>query len=170
MYGTTVHGMAPWARQKARRRYAQALRRPWPGRCITAFLALEGADPAITSVRAQLKTCFEVWARSPDISEQVKRAWPRIYFQLLKLRAEKRWQARKGPLASLIFLLWDVGWDSRGPDIWVDRNGHYWKFSTEDQGGDYTEIVDALMQDIQDQLWDRAAQHHNGGGLQHGAD
>eukprot|EP00959_Pyramimonas_sp_CCMP1952_P135702 2839008-Pyramimonas_sp.AAC.1 len=170
MYGATVHGMAPWARQKARRRYAQALRRPWPGRCLTTFLALEGTDPAATAVRAQLKTWFEVWARHPEIRNQVRRAWPRIYFRMQRLEANKRWQARRGPLASMILLLWEVGWDSRGPDTWIDRNGDYWKFGTEEQGGDYTEIVEAFLDDLQDQLWEQAAQHHNGAGLERGAD
>eukprot|EP00959_Pyramimonas_sp_CCMP1952_P378395 7926836-Pyramimonas_sp.AAC.1 len=50
-YEAALRSTAPHALQQARRRYAQALRGPWPGRCLATHLAVEGADPACTIMK-----------------------------------------------------------------------------------------------------------------------
>eukprot|EP00959_Pyramimonas_sp_CCMP1952_P272850 5703821-Pyramimonas_sp.AAC.1 len=45
LYGAKAHGASPNERLQTRRHYARALRRAWPGRCLTTLIAVEGTDP-----------------------------------------------------------------------------------------------------------------------------
>ena len=69
-------------------------------------------------------------------------------------------------MGGLILQLWEIGWDSRGPDTWIDRDKCHWKFPLEGEQGDPTDILDEIMKDVGLYLWKTAAAHHNGGGLE----
>ncbi|CAK0832674.1 unnamed protein product, partial [Prorocentrum cordatum] len=82
MYGAVTHGLAPTAMKAARRRRAQALRRAWPGRCLTGSLALEGEGPAISIARRQLRAWFNLRDKSADQRPLIRKAWAKVYFRL----------------------------------------------------------------------------------------
>eukprot|EP00959_Pyramimonas_sp_CCMP1952_P164836 3445398-Pyramimonas_sp.AAC.1 len=75
MYGVKAQGEAPAAIRRARQRYIAALAAPRPGRCTTAFLKLEGKDPARELPGAQLRVWFDLYAHRADLRELITNVW-----------------------------------------------------------------------------------------------
>eukprot|EP00959_Pyramimonas_sp_CCMP1952_P184039 3848198-Pyramimonas_sp.AAC.1 len=73
-------------------------------------------------------------------------------------------------MGSIILLLWELGWDSRGPDVWIDADGNQRRFPADEEDGDPEVMIEALLDSMRAQLWNQAADHHTGGGMEHGVD
>eukprot|EP00959_Pyramimonas_sp_CCMP1952_P199947 4182289-Pyramimonas_sp.AAC.1 len=106
----------------------------------------------------------------PRPTRQIRRARPKIYFRMFRVPANRRWTQRRGAIASIILALWELGWDSRGPEHWVDRDKNDCKFPQDGELGDHIDILDAITADVRFKVWQAAAGHYNRKGLEHGAD
>ena len=62
-------------------------------------------------------------------------------------------------MGSIVLTLWELGWDTRGPDDWIDRQGGHWKFPE----GEEADIVEALLEDAQILILDEATSNLDGG-------
>jgi len=170
LYGSKVYGASPNERLLTRRKYAKALRRAWPGRCLTTLISIEGQDPEVTTIKAQFAAWFDLWAASEEVRVRIKRAWPVIKRNLAKHDERKRWQVRRGIMGSIILMLWELGWDPKEADFWTDPKGDGWQLSADEADGDPTDILDLIGSQVELRQWRKASKHHNGSGLEHGAD
>ena len=59
-----------------------------------------------------------------------------------------------------------IGWDPKTPAEWIDHVGDKFEY----RGGTLTPLLNDLRDRIGTILWQQAAEHHNGKGLQNGAD
>ena len=155
-------------RRRRCERLAGSARLPSGG--LTTLPALEGRGPVLTMARDQLRAWFDLWGRCPELRAQIRKAWPKIYFRLRLTEARKRWKQRRGPIGSLLLLLWSFGWDARAPDKWSSEDGTVWMMGEGGDDGDPTEIIDAVLADARRQLRAQASKRRDGNGLQHDVD
>eukprot|EP00959_Pyramimonas_sp_CCMP1952_P077830 1626914-Pyramimonas_sp.AAC.1 len=71
LYGAKAHGASPNERLQTRRHYARALRRAWPGRCLTTLIAVEGANPEVSIIKAQFTTWFDMWTAPHEVRQRI---------------------------------------------------------------------------------------------------
>ena len=101
---------------------------------------------------------------------QARKAWPNVYFRLLRAPERRRRQRQRGVIGSIMLLLWRTGWDSRGLGAWLDRDGRARKLPGDQEDGDPAAIIEARMQDAQLQLREQAVLPHDGQGAEQGID
>ena len=75
----------------------------------------------------------------------------------------------KGPIGAVIATLYSGGWEPEQPGKWKDPEGQQWEidYLNPDLVGD---IEETFEEHYEKQIWKKAAKHHCGSGLQHGAD
>ena len=170
LYGARAYGSAPSELLDIRRKYAKGLRRAWPGRCLSTLIDLEGSDPGVVLPVKQLEAWFDLWAARPDLRPAARRAWRKIWLRLVAVPAKQRWKQRRGVIGSLILTMWELGWNPREAEQWTDPEGNHWNLDPEDADGDPTELIEAVAKQAKKKIWREASQHHNGAGLEEGAD
>eukprot|EP00959_Pyramimonas_sp_CCMP1952_P014935 315991-Pyramimonas_sp.AAC.1 len=72
-----------------------------------------------------------------------------------------------GPMGALMISLQQLGWDPNQPDVWEDPRGSIWRFKDDDEL-DFKDIMRTIAQDMEAQLWLKAADHYYGKDMQHG--
>ena len=78
-----------------------------------------------------------------------------------------RWSAAKGIMGATIAMLSSYGWAPAAPHMWADPKGRLWTIVDEK---DIIAVVDIARDLLKERLWEKASQHYQGGGLEHGAD
>ena len=79
---------------------------------------------------------------------------------------EIRYTKVKGPMGSIIAMLGTIGWDPIAPGEWGDHAGDKFFY----RGGTLTPLLNDLRERASAILWAQASEHHNGKGLEQGAD
>ena len=77
-----------------------------------------------------------------------------------------RYTKVKGPMGAIIAMLGTIGWDPIAPGEWGDHAGDKFLY----RGGTLTPLLNDLRERVSAILWAQASEHHNGAGLEHGAD
>ena len=72
-----------------------------------------------------------------------------------------------GPMATLQIALRQIGWQPQTPTEWMDTEGSKWIIKGDE---DFHQIKQAVQDDSIKQLWNLAAKHNQGAGLEQGAD
>ena len=141
--------------EQTRQRCAKALRRAWPGRCLTTLIALEGKDPEVTTVRS-LHCCLVrlVGGRPLSTHNRVKRARDIAKENLAKHDKRKRWLMKRGGImGSPTLLLWELDWAPRKADSWFDPASDEWHLRPEDADGDPTDVIDMIASQVELTQW-----------------
>eukprot|EP00959_Pyramimonas_sp_CCMP1952_P319222 6679520-Pyramimonas_sp.AAC.1 len=133
MYGVKAQGEAPAAIRRARK------------------------DPALELPRAQLRAWFDLYAHRADLRELISKVWYRIYERPKRSPPQHRWRQRRGVIGSLILTLWEAGWDPVTATLWTDHRGDDWDMKPEAADKNPAAIIDAIVADIEAQLWKAAA-------------
>ena len=130
-----------------------------------AMLLLYGErEPWALSVKRQAKEWLTFWASNPSLRQHVRRGWSATKLRLARLKVRARWKARTGPMGAMILTLRALGWVGIEPDRWEDPHGCEWRLNS-DLAGDMSELCDALVESVQNQLWNQASKHSEGGSL-----
>jgi hypothetical protein len=98
----------------------------------------------------------------------IEKTWQATYAKL-KSKGKNKWLNTKGPLAAVISTLMDIGWDPAEPTLWQDFEGAWWNLDPTKP-----HMAQQLCRHLQGQLrmhiWQRAATHNYGKGLEQGVD
>ena len=70
-------------------------------------------------------------------------------------------------MGATIATLIDIGWSPISPFKWVDGYHNRWNYKP---GTSAAELLNALKEQVEMRVWRQAAKHHNGKGLEQGAD
>eukprot|EP00959_Pyramimonas_sp_CCMP1952_P282687 5908449-Pyramimonas_sp.AAC.1 len=114
-------------------------------------------------------------ARMPDLHHRVARTWECVRSRL-RFAGSRRWRVVKGPIASTIATLLDVGWGPRSPMEWISDQDLPWRVPSFVDAefdyfhGDFTNILDDTEDSVGRQLWATASLHDAGAVLRDGAD
>ena len=136
------------------------------GQCPTTNIWLHLGqlnDPRIKTVLDQVR----VWMDLCTIGDRVTiaRAWSAARWKFDQ--ADNPWNTVKGPIGATIGTLYAVGWKPLSPDRWIDSNNVTWDYVP---GSDYTNLINEIRDQTSLKIWDRAAEHMDGAGLEKGAD
>ncbi|CAK0880231.1 unnamed protein product [Prorocentrum cordatum] len=141
------------------------------GRCTSTILLIQrGAHEAVTrAIVDQVKQFWLTIVDHPTELKRYQRGWHMLYDKLQAQEPNRRWNQVKGPMAGVIVQLLGLGWNPRRPDSWTSPAGDEWAYRPED-----IPHFGALLQEVQLsaqlQLWQKAAEHRHGAGLQEGGD
>ena len=176
-YHVPIGGAAPTTIQKHRSMKAEALGKKKPGYCLTTALALserhpddplKSTDPAAATRRLQAKEWLIAWQRL-GLSDRlaVGRAWGKITEDAVAKGDGRRWNAVRGPISAMVYTLFDIGWYPWKPAIWMDTKETTWIAA--DGPADLRPVLRAIAADALNVCWVKAAENHNGQGLEAGA-
>ena len=174
-YASPIVGLAPTTVQRTRTKAAQCTGKWGHGSCTTTVLALHnrGRDPYISFKVLLVRTWFQLWTSSRRFRTRAAGTWEKIRDRVRGYHPQARWRNITGPIAALIATLEDAGWATTSPTHWTSPNGSQWKIQQtaeeEDRGFlDVTELIEEFTKTLQSQMWEKAAIHHNGRGLETG--
>ena len=130
--------------------------------CIWTVLGKEN-DPLIRIVTDQVKSWIDL-IQDQDLV-QTSKAWWDIKAKFYG--SPTPWATIKGPTGAIIGTLDYVGWKPISPLKWVDEEGSIRRFQ---KGCCYQQLINGIRESAQNIVWNKAAQHRHGNGLQQGAD
>ena len=169
-YGKEAYGITPTQLAKLRAMAAEAVSTKTAGQCATTLIWImlgQEQDPAIKIVGDQIRMWFYLM-NSPiyhEDPEAVSLAWWRAKTKYYT--ADNPWATIKGPMGATIGTLDHCGWVGITPFKWLDGDGAEWQYV---KGADITALIDAVKESAGARVWRDAARHHNGKGLEDGAD
>ena len=137
-----------------------------PGSCTTTLLALAWGDLSVDSVVGQIREWLEFWFRNPALHTELAEVWACIYRDMSDRKPEERWRNARGPMAGIILLRMDCAWRPCGLALWEDPSGQQWKLAFEP--ADLRAFLNVVRDYLCDSVWQRAAHHHLGKGLEGG--
>jgi hypothetical protein len=168
-WGFQANGLSPTAVQTLRATMANASGVRRSGGCCTTALALHFGpeqDPAFKLREELFAMWFSLWSDLKAHRMIIAKIWPA---KLAKLDCPSRWQKVTGHIDAVIATALDIGWRPIQPLEWEDRGGDLWAFSPADPGL-RTQLRHHLLQDLRGFIWQKAAKHLHGGGLENGLD
>ena len=169
-YGVSGFGASPTVVKKMRT-IAGTAALGARGQCVTTAIALELGecnDPAITTRAIVIADFAWLWKRADGaMRARMRNIWNKA---LPKLHTPSRWKRAKGPLTALICTLIDIGFNPMSPDCWTDPQGEEWRFNDELAEMNVKDYGKQILKFVGKNLWEKAGEHRNGGGLQGGAD
>jgi len=80
---------------------------------------------------------------------------------------EQGWPGIRGPIGATVGTLDAIGWVPAMALVWFARDGSKWAYKPH---GGVDDVLAEVTKDAISTLWEQAAQHHNGGGLDSGWD
>ena len=167
-WGHQIQGTPPTTLKRLRATLVSAAPGYRFGTCTTTLLALTSTpDPAIHFPLEQVMTWIDLWRDSPEMRPRLQRAWQRIRTTMSSKTATARWRHARGPLGALIATLLDHGWTPTAADRWEDPAGQGWQIDGDPY--DHTHLHQHLHHAFGKKLWQQAAAHHLGQGLEDGA-
>ena len=134
-YGHQCNGFPPSVVVKLRRQASQAIAGRGTGRCLTSILSLRMGrkEPALELRRQLVFEWLMVWRSTPSLHFRVIRAWSFLRPRLLDPKT--RWARVRGPVSSVIAVLYDDGWSSRLANAWIRNSA---------QGGRVAAVADGF--------------------------
>ena len=173
-YDGKIHGYPPSDLKAIRSIYGKTCGMK-PGRCLTTSLAIEPGvvDPGVALPMSTFDAWFQFWLGKAGLRDRIDATWRRVFTRLVNRAPSKRWGQSKGPTASVIVHLWELGWFPARPGIWKDADGNLWRMNAEAfEAGetDNSALMTQLAADLQKKLWNKAASHPHGGGVENGVD
>ena len=78
-----------------------------------------------------------------------------------------KWKNVKGPISAVCEVLGDLGWTAERPGLWIDPWGTCW--ADDPEPTDTRPVLDAIRASASQMYWGKAAEHHQGAGLEEGA-
>ena len=166
-------GSPPTMVAKMRTNIVRAARPEDSGGCAATTVAITlgvRSDPLVKSRVELVEAWFELWdaACARDEQEAVRHTWRQCQSRLLLgTAAAQRWRQVYGPMAAVQAALSDAGWSPCAPDVWRDQRGKEWAVQCGDKNHS---LVDALVGDLEAQLWRKAGLHEDGRGMEDGVD
>ncbi|CAK0896788.1 unnamed protein product, partial [Prorocentrum cordatum] len=141
------------------------------GRCTSTILLIQrGMQEAVTrAIGDQIKQFWLTVVDHPTELKRYQRGWLLLYAKLGALEPNRRWQQVKGPMAGVIAQLLGLGWIPRRLDSWISPAGDEWAYKPDDIPH-FGALLHEVQQSAQQQLWQQAAGHRSGEGLQAGGD
>ncbi|CAK0858103.1 unnamed protein product, partial [Prorocentrum cordatum] len=141
------------------------------GRCTSTILLIQrGTQEAVTrAIGGQIKQFWLTIVDHPTELKRYQRGWLLLYAKLDALEPNRRWQQVKGPMAGVIAQLLGLGWIPRRLDSWISPAGDEWAYKPDDIPH-FGALLHEVQQSAQQQLWQQAAGHRSGEGLQAGGD
>ena len=134
------------------------------GGCITTAIDLHFGwekDPLVTARIELLATWTDVMRSSGGIRAGICSA---LYRHREYLRGEGRWRRVAGPVAAVVATLYDLGWEPRAADMWLDDLGQ--AVSLEELGARaQTEVRRLVGASVRRHLHQRADAWYQGTGL-----
>ena len=140
------------------------------GGCKTSIIGLRlgiSWDPEVRAVQLQIKEWLKWWWTNPEYRIDAARLWVATRSRLKDMGRTRRWKNVNGPVAAMVAMLLNLGWEPEGPVIWSDDEGFQW---TALQGADCEELNAAVEKTIARRQWSKAAGHFCGRGLESGVD
>ena len=171
-YGAKIHGMPPTSLSALRTSAGAASAPKKAGRCLTTLLALTKTkdDPGVSVPSGLLTEWLGVLTASETVRHRASKTWKKLN-KFLKARPKTRWRHIGGPGAAMISTLQDAGWDPSTYDEWQDPEGQPWSTcKPNDPTFDTADLLNKFESSLSVKLWKKAAAHHNGKGLEEGAD
>ena len=169
-WGVEVLGLAPSQLKSFRAQAAASTGMTQAQRCATTAIAIGfGSDPAEEVLRRQLVSFFRfVRAKAlamAAVPGKFRVAWTEAKAKITGAGAIK-WRCVNGPLGALIAQLTEYGWNLRGIDDWVAPDGE--SNFTLDPRSPIENFVKWVCERTREVLWERAAEHYCGRGLEEG--
>ena len=121
----------------------------------------------------QIKNWAQMWKeikqKGVQNTNEIQEAWKKIQIQVMQEK-ELKWRKVTGPMTATMKALLDNGWKIVKPDQWIRVIGN-----DEKELGKITEkpqetqaVVRAFGQDVETEIWKKAARHYLGRGLENG--
>ncbi|CAK0806248.1 unnamed protein product, partial [Prorocentrum cordatum] len=167
-----AHGITPTEAKSVRATEAALLTGGHKaGRCTYTILLIQmGMQEAVTrAIGDQIKHFWLTIVDHPTELKRYQRGWLLLYAKLDALEPNRRWQQVKGPMAGVIAQLLGLGWIPRRLDSWISPAGDEWAYKPDDIPH-FGALLHEVQQSAQQQLWQQAAGHRCGEGLQAGGD
>ena len=122
-------------------------------------------DPLVKCIVDQIKMWFWLYEKAETIDKvDIHRAWVRAKADLLSRPTPS--SGIIGPMGALITMLSEYGWNMISPTFWLDIDQAEYRY----RGGSLTSILNEVRSRMSDIAWTAASLHHNGKGLEKGAD
>jgi hypothetical protein len=138
------------------------------GQCTTTLIWLELGeqhDPATKYTLDQIRMWFYLINMSENSLVHVAKMWWKAKRHINVGNPE--WAKVRGPMGATIALLGEIGWDPISPLKWAHPIGEKWQFHTNVSQSIFIREMREWMAAM---AWAKASQHHNGTGLERGAD
>jgi len=169
-YGISGNGMAN-STVRSLKAAAASVALGAAGQCASTAVAMmfgNKMDPEISARMTVIKDWVWLWHRATKEEKiEAAKTWMSLKH---KLKGQHKWRLVKGPVGATIATLHDLGWEPKFPDLWRSAEGDAYEIHDWHEG-----IIDEAMEydletDLARDIWDRAAEHHNGSGLKGGLD
>ena len=171
-YGTAAMGAPPsWVKQ-ARTRAAEAAQCGGRGRCLTTAIALlhPNADPAVQVPCNLIRQWLIFWEHNHRLRPYIGKVWAKIATMMMARSPATRWRYVRGHMSAVIVTLMQHNWVPIRHTSWKDPEGNRWTLKAGGVGIDDWGFWQAFRASIEGQLWEKAARHELGAGLDGGAD
>ena len=137
-----------------------------PGSCILSVLAVSSADLVADSRWKSLWLWTKLWRDLQVRREHWRSTWADILARQEKRPSTKRWQHAIGPVASLITMLLEQGWDPMQPDKWKAPDGE--EYVLDDANFDPKALKLSFVDQCMQTELKRSSTGHLGQGMQDG--
>ena len=163
VWGAAVQGLPPT--QAARLRSGLAKTTGLGGCPITAIAVTYGlaADPEAQVRRQQVELFFRHFEQSLDFRVAATRQWQEVRDRTLTGEQKHRWRRVRGPLGALMLGLAEDGWELHSATRWTSPSGDTFVVTI---GEAIAPILREVQKGIEHKLWQQAAQHQDGAGLE----
>ena len=122
-------------------------------------------DPLVKCIVDQIKMWFWLYDRAETIDKvDIHRAWVKAKADLLTRPTPS--SGVIGPMSALISMLSEYGWNMISPTFWLDIDQTEYSYT----GGTLTRLLNDERSRMSEIAWIAASLHHNGRGLDKGAD
>ena len=171
-YGTAAMGAPPsWVKQ-ARTRAAEAAQCGGRGRCLTTAIARlhPNADPAVHIPCNLIRQWLIFSEHNHRLRPYIGKVWAKIATAMVARSPAIRWRYVRGHMSAVIATLMQHNWVPIRHTSWKDPEGNRWTLKAGGVGIDDWGFWQAFRASIEGQLWEKAARHELGTGLDGGAD
>ena len=100
------------------------------------------------------------------MQQRIRTQWKSVYRNISL--ASSKWNQVKGPMTAAIATLTDARWKPVQPTRWIMRGGEAYADFGLEHGVSHHQVLHRLSDDLQNDLWEHAAEAYCGGGLQLG--
>ena len=168
-YHATIMGLAPRSMAAMRSLTATTAALAGTGRCVSSVLGFMGhdKDPGHYLRRLQIKEWLRFWSTHHQHHARLRRTWHHACEHII-VDGSIRWLRVRGFLSAVIACVFEAGWEPTRPDRWISPDGLIWQAAA--GLADPTDLLNEMARGWQKTIWQQAAKHYMGGGLENGAD
>ena len=168
IYGTEAVAITPNQAEGIRRRFTSMLGHK-RGMCNASLINIHEQDNPIAEIRwRQLKEWIALWEASPEKHAQIRKTWRATHDMMSNMDTTESYRNAIGPVRSMIAMLMEIGIVATEPDAWDTGRGRTWIMS--DDPIDLKAFKTEFVQLVDEAGWSKAARHHQGKGMENGAD